>query len=132
MKYLEKGAKNAKMVPGQIQNDIIECLSEFVRLKIKDGIPEYYTSIVDDVTDRFSIKEILLLYYFTSLRYVKCCTNEKSYICETCFDSLHIQGRPIGQTVENSISMLLQKMEETYLNFVFKHMMAHLQWVVKH
>ena len=78
MKYLEKGAKNAKMVPWQIQNDIIECLSEFVRLKIKDGIPEYSTSIVDDVTDRFSNKEILLLYYFTSLRYVKCCTNEKS------------------------------------------------------
>ena len=70
-----QGAKNAKMVLWQIQNDIIECLSEFVRSKIKDWIPDYYAIIGDEVTDRFSNKEILPL----SLRYVRFCANEKPY-----------------------------------------------------
>ena len=67
MEHLEKCAKNAKMVSWQIQNDIIECLSEFVQSKIKDEIPDYYAIIADEVTDRFSNKEILLL----CLRYVR-------------------------------------------------------------
>ena len=41
MKYLEKGGKNAKMISWQIQNYITECLSEFVRSKRKDEIPDY-------------------------------------------------------------------------------------------
>ena len=52
MEYLEKGAKNAKMVSWQIQNDIIECLSELFRSKIKDKIPDYYASVADELTDR--------------------------------------------------------------------------------
>ena len=35
--------------------------------------------------------------------------NEKPYICEKTFDSLHIQGRPTGQTIRNSILLLLQR-----------------------
>ena len=66
------------MVSWQTQNDIIECLLKFVRSKIKDDIPDYYVIIADEVTDRFSNKEILLL----SLRYVRFCANEKPYICE--------------------------------------------------
>ena len=93
------------MVSWQIQNDIIECLSEFVRSKIKDDIPDYYAIIADDVTDRFSKKEILLI----CLRYVRFCANEKPYICEAFLDSLHIQGRPTGQTIGNSILFLLQR-----------------------
>ena len=40
MEHLEKDAKNTKMVSWQMQNEIIECLSEFVRSKIKDEIPD--------------------------------------------------------------------------------------------
>ena len=56
---LEKGPKNAKMVSWPIQNDIIECLSEFLQSKIKDEIPDYNAIIADEATDRFSNKEIL-------------------------------------------------------------------------
>ena len=73
MEHLEKGAKNATMVSWQIQNDIIECLSEFVRSKIKDEIPEYYAIIADEGTDRFSNKDILLF----CLRYIRFGVNEK-------------------------------------------------------
>ena len=59
METLEKGPKNAKMVSWPIQNDIIECLSEFLQSKIKDEIPDYNAIIADEVTDRFSNKEIL-------------------------------------------------------------------------
>ena len=79
MEHFEKGAKSVKMVSRQIQNDIVEYLSEFVRSKIKDEIPEYYAITADEVTDRFFNKEILLL----CLRYVRFCTNEKPYICKT-------------------------------------------------
>ena len=48
--HLEKSGK------WKIQNDIIECLSKFVRLKINDEIRGYYTIIADEVTDRFSNK----------------------------------------------------------------------------
>ena len=51
------------MVSWQIQNVINECLSEFVRSKIKDEIPDYYAVIADEVTDRSPNKEILLLCY---------------------------------------------------------------------
>ena len=47
MEHLEKGAKNTKTVPWQIQNDKIEFLSYFVRLKIEPGISDYYVIIID-------------------------------------------------------------------------------------
>ena len=70
-----------------MQNDKIECWSKFVRSKIKDEIPDYYVIITNEVTDRFCSKEILLL----CLHYVRFCANKEPYICETYFDSLHIQ-----------------------------------------
>ena len=60
-------------------NDIIECLSEFVRPKMENEISNCYAIIADKVNDRFSNKEILLL----CLRYVRLCANKKPYICET-------------------------------------------------
>ena len=59
METLEKGPKNAKMVSWPIQNDIIECLSDILQSKIKDEIPDNNAIIADEVTDRFSNKEIL-------------------------------------------------------------------------
>ena len=41
IEHLEESAKNGKMVSWQIENDIFECLFEFVRSKIKDEIPDY-------------------------------------------------------------------------------------------
>ena len=55
-----------KKTSWKIQNDIIACLAEFIRKRIKDDISEYYAIIADEVTDQFSNKEILLL----CLRYV--------------------------------------------------------------
>ena len=81
MEHIEKGVKNAKMVSWQIQNDITECLSEFVRPKLKDEIPDYYAIISDEVTDRFSNKDILVL----CLLYVKFCVNEKTLYLQNIF-----------------------------------------------
>ena len=75
MEYLEKSAQNAKTVSWQIQNHIAECLSEFLRSKKKNEILDYHAIIADEITDRFSNKEILLLY----LRYVRFFANEKPY-----------------------------------------------------
>ena len=54
------------MTSWKIQNDILACLAELIRKRIKEDISEYYAIIADEVTDRFSNKEILLL----CLRYV--------------------------------------------------------------
>ena len=51
----------------------------------------YFSVIADEVTNRLSNSEVLLL----CLRYVTF-LNEKPKICETFFDSRHIQGRPSG------------------------------------
>ena len=51
----------------------------------------YFSVIADEVTNRLSNSEVLLL----CLRYVTF-LNEKPKMCETFFDSLHIQGRPSG------------------------------------
>ena len=126
MEHLEKGAKNAKTVSWQIQNDIIECLSEFVRSTIKDEIPDHYEIIADKVTGRFSNKEILLL----CLRCVRFCTNEKRYIYETFFYSLHIQGRPTGQTIGSSILLLLQINGINLLNILLKHRVRYKEKIL--
>ena len=57
MGHLEKGAKNAKMVSWQIQNDIIKYLIEFVRSKTTDETPDYYAIIAAEFTHRFSNKK---------------------------------------------------------------------------
>ena len=62
MEYLKKGAKSAKMVSWHIENDILEFLSEFVRSKIKDAIPDYCAIIADEVID---IKKFYYFVYIT-------------------------------------------------------------------
>ena len=57
MGHLEKGAKNAKMVSWQTQNDIIKYLIEFVRSKTTDETPDYYAIIAAEFTHRFSNKK---------------------------------------------------------------------------
>ena len=59
--HLENEAKNAKMTSWKIQNDIIACLAEFIRQRIKEDISKHYAIIADVYTDQFSYKEILLL-----------------------------------------------------------------------
>ena len=61
--HLENGPKNAKMSSAKIQNEIIACIAIFVRMKIKDIVEKmkYFSIIADEVTDRYSNKEILLL-----------------------------------------------------------------------
>ena len=77
----------------------------YLNLYGQDEIPDYYTIIADEITDRFSNKEIVLLCSY----YIRFGANENLCICETFFDSLHIQGRPTGQTIGNSIFLLLQR-----------------------
>ena len=96
--HLKHGSKNSKMMSWKIQNEVIECLATFARSNIKAEMPDYFAVIADEVTDRFSNSEVLLL----CLRNVTF-HNEKPKICETFFDSLHVQGRPSGQTTGNSI-----------------------------
>ena len=61
--HLENGPKNAKMCSAKIQNEIIACITKFVQMKIKDIVEKmkYFSVIADELTDRYSNKEILLL-----------------------------------------------------------------------
>ena len=92
MEHLEKGAKNTKTVPWQIQNDKIEFLSQFVRLKIEPGISDYYVIIIDQFTGRFSKKDSLLL----CLRYVRFWANKKTSAKHFASILLLLQGNGIG------------------------------------
>ena len=60
--HIEQGSRNAKMLSWNIQNDIISCSAEFVRDRIKEHISKstYYAIIADEVTERYSNKEVLL------------------------------------------------------------------------
>ena len=90
------------MTSWTIQNDIIACLADFIRKRIKEDISEYYAIIPDKVTGQFSNKEILLL----CLSYVTY-QNDHPIIHETFFDSLHINDRPTGQTIgKKNLSLL--------------------------
>ena len=72
--HIEQGSRDAKILSWNIQNDIINCLAEFVRDHIKDHTSEsaYYATIavtiaVDEVTEKYSNKEVLLI----CLRYLR-------------------------------------------------------------
>ena len=104
--HLENGPKNAKLCSAKIQNEIIACIAKFVQMKIKDIVEKtkYFSIITDEVTDRYSNKEILLL----CLRYLN--IDHKigvPVIEETFLDSNHIQGRPTGKVTGNHILKLL-------------------------
>ena len=100
--HLKHGSKNLKMISWKIQNEVIEWSDTFVRPNIKAQLSDYFAVIADEVTDRFSNSELLLF----CLRYVTF-HHKKPKICETFFNSLHIQGRPSVQTIGNSILSLL-------------------------
>ena len=92
------------MISWKIQNEVIECLATFVHSNIKAEMSDYFAVIADEVIDQFSNSEVLLL----CLHYVTF-HNEKPKICEIFFNLLHIQGRPGGLFIGNSISSLLQR-----------------------
>ena len=73
-------------------------------MRIKDNISEYYVIIADEVTDRFSYKEI----WHFCLRYVTF-QNCLLIIQETFFDYLHKNDHPTGQTIGENILALLEK-----------------------
>ena len=85
-----------------------------MKKRIKEDISEYYATIADEVTHQFSNKEILLLF----LRYVTY-QNGLRIIHKTFFDSLHINGHPSGQTIGNSMKLILRNVE-------LKHMIVQV------
>ena len=104
--HLESGPKNAKICSAEIQNEIIACITKFTRMKIKDIVEKtkYFSIITDEVTERYSNKEILLL----RLRYLNInCKIGVPTIEETFLDSNYIQGTPIGKVIGNHILKLL-------------------------
>ena len=103
--HIEQGSRNAKMLSCHIQNDIISCLAEFVRDRTKEHISKStdYAIIADEVTERYSNKEVLLI-CLQYLRYIK--GDPRTY--ETFFDSMHIKGRPTGQTIGKTILEILE------------------------
>ena len=93
------------MLSWNIQNDIISCLAEFVGDRVKEHISEspHYAIIADEVTERYSNKEVLLI-CLGYLRYI----NVEPRIYKTFFDSAHIKGRPSGQTIGKTILEMLE------------------------
>ena len=84
----------------------LQNLFEFVRMKVKDIVEKtkYFSIIADELTDRYSNKENLLLY----LRYLNISRKiGVPVIEETFLDSNHIQGRPTGKAIGNHILKLL-------------------------
>ena len=49
------------MTSQKIQNNIITFLAGFIKENINEDLSEYFTKIVDEVTNRFSKKEVSLL-----------------------------------------------------------------------
>ena len=88
------------MCSAKIQNEIIACIAKFVRMKIKDIVEKtkYFSIIADEVTDRYSNNEVLLL----CLRYLNIDRKIGVPVIEKTFlDSNHIQGRPTGKVIGN-------------------------------
>ena len=76
--HLKHGSKNSKMISWKIQNEVIEYLATFARFSD-------HFAVIDEVTDRFSNPEVLLL----CLQYVTF-HNKRPKVCETFYDSLQI------------------------------------------
>ena len=63
---------------------------------------KHYTIIADEVTDRYSNKDILLL----CIRYLNC-TKERPAIKETFLAFTHISGRPTGENIgQHTVDLL--------------------------
>ena len=61
--HLQHGPKNNQMKPWEIQNEITNCIADYARKEIIKQIQDFkhYTVINDEVTDRYSHEQILLL-----------------------------------------------------------------------
>ena len=84
----------------------LPALTKFTRMKIKDIVEKTkcFSIIADEVTERYSNKEILLL----RLRYLNInCKIGVPTIEETFLDSNYIQGTAIGKVIGNHILKLL-------------------------
>ena len=79
-------------------------------MKIKDIVEKtkYFSAIADEVTNRYSNKEVLLL----CLRYLNIDLKIGVPVIEITFlDSKHIQGRPTGKFIGNHILKILANHE---------------------
>ena len=87
--HLQHGPKNSQMKSWKIQNEIINCMADCVRKEIMKQIQDFkhYTIIPDEVTDRYSNKEILLL----CIRYLNS-IKEHPAIEEAFLASTHMLG----------------------------------------
>lgn len=105
LNHMRIGQKSAKMLSWKIQNDVTACVAKFVRERLRDLLTgaKYYAIIADEVTDRYANKEILLL----CLRFLNF-MNDDIVIQESFLDSVHLQGRPTGQTIATNILKLLK------------------------
>ena len=97
--------KNAQKNSWKIQNEVIACIAEVVRRHIRYVLDNsnFFSVIVDEVTDRYANKEVLLL----CVRYVNL-LQEKPTIW-TFLDSGHVQGRSTGAIIGNHILHILLK-----------------------
>ena len=102
--HLQHGAKNSQMKSWKIQNEIINCKADCVRKKIIKQIQHFrhYTIIADEVKDRYSNKEILLLC-------IRCLnfTKEHPAIDKGFLASTHTSGRSTGENIGQHILYLL-------------------------
>ena len=82
----------------------MNCMADCVRKEIIKQIQDFkhYTIIADEVTDRYSSKEILLL----CIRYLNC-AKERPAIEEASHASTHISGWPTGENIGQHILDLL-------------------------
>ena len=109
------------MLSWNIQNDIISCLAEFVRDRRKEHISEstYYAIIADEVTEKYSNKEVLRMFLRYS-RYI----NGEPRIYQIFFDSAHIKGQPTGQTIGKTILERLKNNRINVADFTAQDMMT--------
>ena len=100
------GTRNDQYLSPHIQNDIIRSISEFVRDRIRGTLKDhvYYSVIADEVTDRHSNKEIILV----CLRFLQT-IGKKVIVKESLLDSNHISGRATGKNVAEHIITILKK-----------------------
>ena len=75
---------------------MVDCMRKEIIKQIQDF--KHYTIIADEVTDRYSNKEILLICF----RYLNF-TKERPAIEEAFLASTHISGRPTGENIGQHI-----------------------------
>ena len=96
-----------------MQNEVIACIAESIRRKIIFILENsffysnnnFYSIIVDEVTDRYVNKEVLLL----CLWFLYCLKNKPTILPSFSPDSTHIKGRLTGEIICRNILEMLEK-----------------------